>query len=571
MANKRLPLGTSDFKVLIDEQLYYVDKTNLIAEIIDGGRITLLPRPRRFGKTLNMSMLSYFFSNQSQNGHPGYRHLFKDLEIEQNATAMTHCGQYPVIFLSFKDIKERSEEDTYCKIADLIATQYDHYSEVLSNLNLSERESQTVQSIRTLSATTVELSNSIRLLSALLQRYFQQPVIIIVDEYDMPINSAYTYGYYDSLVIFLRNLLSGAFKDNPYVFKGIMTGILRVAQESIFSGLNNVDVCTLNNPRYSSYFGFTEPETLKLMEDYELTRNIDSIRQWYNGYNFGERIIYNPWSIISLLQNNGMLSPYWLNTSDNALVKDLIGRASMRVKQDLEHLMLGTNNTISKPLNENIVFRNLDEDEDAIWNFLLFSGYLRYTNISTDVMVGETHVELSIPNQEVRFFYTRAILSWFKPNPATNAPQLPTLLNLLLQCDFASFNKAFTHFCQATFSYFDIQGKQPERFYHAFVLGMLVQLQASHTIKSNRESGYGRYDVCIIPKDKSQPGFVFEFKSVDAMDNLTLEQACQAAMEQIEQQNYKSEIMEQGIKQVHSIAIAFAGKQVLVQTSSTTA
>ncbi len=557
MAYQQLPLGTSDFKSIIDEQLYYVDKTNLIADLIKGSRITLLPRPRRFGKTLNMSMLNYFFSNNQD-----YRYLFDGLAISNNAEAMKHCGQYPVIFLSFKDVKVPTLERCIDKLRYLIQQLYITHSGLLETDIFVETEREQFVAILNGSAEQNLIEQSILLLSTLLHRHHQKPVVILIDEYDMPINSAYTYGYYDELVGFLRNLLSGAFKDNPSLFKGVMTGILRIARESIFSGLNNIEVCPLTSPLYAPYFGFTETETEQLLKDYDLTYELDAIRVWYNGYNFGENTIYNPWSIIHLARNKGELSPYWLNTSDNALVRDLIASASLKVKQELENLLMDDNAVVRKRLNENIVFRDINNSDDSVWNFLLFSGYLAYKNKQ---LIGKrTFVDLCIPNVEVASFYEDAILAWFDEQPSSDLT-LETLLSLLLKADFDSFAKAFSHFCADTFSYFDVKGKQPERFYHAFVLGMLVQLQNSHTIKSNRESGYGRYDVSVIPHDKNQAGFVFEFKSVDELDNLTLEQACEIALKQIEKKQYVAELHALGIETVYPIAIAFEGKRALVQ------
>ncbi len=558
MIYKQLPLGTSDFQKLIDGKLYYIDKSPLINDIIDGSEITLLPRPRRFGKTLNMSMLNYFFSNRQD-----YRYLFDGLAISDNAEAMKHCGQHPVIFLSFKDVKFDKIESTVQQMGYLIAEAFEQHGEVLDSVAMNESEAQAVSAIRRLTASPAALGGSIKLLSQLIFRHHQKPVVILIDEYDMPMNCAYSYGYYDELVGFLRNLLSGAFKDNSSLFKGVMTGILRIARESIFSGLNNIEVCPLTSPLYAPYFGFTETETEQLLKDYDLTYELDAIRVWYNGYNFGEHTIYNPWSIIHLARNKGELSPYWLNTSDNALVRDLIGQASPIVKQELEDLLLDKNAVVRKRLNENIVFRDLEQDEDAVWNFLLFSGYLAYK----DKALEDKHfyADMRVPNTEVASFYEDAILTWFKPPTAARSLQLPALLDLLLRCDFESFTKAFVHFCLATFSYFDVQGKQPERFYHAFVLGMLVQLQNTHTVKSNRESGYGRYDVCLIPHDQNQAGFVFEFKSVDELDNLTLEQACEVALQQIEKKQYVAELHALGIETVYPIAIAFEGKRALVQ------
>ncbi len=556
MAFQQLPLGTSDFKTLIDEQLYYVDKSLLVADIIKGSRITLLPRPRRFGKTLNMSMLQYFLSNQND-----FRYLFNGLAIEKDADAMAHCGQYPVIFLSFKDVKERNAEDVFKNISALIKDLYVQHNYLIQDQQLAAEECEYFNRISRGVADKTDLAASIKKLSQYLHQHHRQPVVIIIDEYDMPINSAYIYDYYEELVGFVRNLLSGAFKDNPSLFKGVLTGILRIARESIFSGLNNIEVCSLAETDFNQYFGFTEQETEKLLADYQLSERLPAVRDWYNGYNFGEVTIYNPWSILHCAKKRGELKPYWLNTSDNALVRDLIARSSLMVKQELESLLVDSNAVVRKRLNENIVFRDIQNSDDSVWNFLLFSGYLAYKN--KHINNKRIYVDLCVPNMEVATFYEDAILAWFDEQPSTDLT-LETVLSLLLKADFDGFAKAFSHFCTDTFSYFDIKGKQPERFYHAFVLGMLVQLQGTHTIKSNRESGYGRYDVCLIPNNKSQAGFVFEFKSVDALDNLTLEQACEAALKQIDDRYYVAELQGLGIQTVYPVAIAFEGKRVLV-------
>ncbi len=557
MSNKQLPLGTSDFKSVIDEDLYYVDKTALISDLIKGARVTLLPRPRRFGKTLNMSMLRYFFSNQQD-----YRYLFDGLSVAGDSEAMEHCGQYPVIFLSFKDVKQRTLDSVTQNLRIILAEAFERYSSVLEQSTLTESEVHLVQAIRSAKASLTELAGSIQVLSRLLHRHYQQPVVIIIDEYDMPINSAYNHGYYDELVGFLRNLLSGAFKDNPSLFKGILTGILRIGRESIFSGLNNIDVCTLTNPRYSQHFGFSEAETEKLMYDYGLAFEQDAIRTWYNGYNFGGITTYNPWSIISLAMNQGELAPYWLNTSDNVLVRDLIAHAPYALKQELEMLLNDENAVIRKPLDEHVVFRDIQRSTDTIWNFLLFTGYLRYQDKQLGP-TGETSVALSIPNQEVRYFYTHAILEWFKEGGA-KPYELLAILDFLLKQQLEDFAEAFEQFVEQSFSYFDVTGQAAESFYHAFVLGMLVQLQQTHQIKSNRESGFGRYDVCLIPNDTNKPAFVFEFKKVSHRRQETLQSACDAALKQIDEKNYVAELQARGIQIVHSLAIAFEGKKALV-------
>ena len=557
MAYQKLPLGTSDFKSLIEQKNYYVDKTAFISDILNGSLVTLLPRPRRFGKTLNMSMLNYFFSNTEDN-----RALFAGLAIEKDDEAMAHCGQYPVIFLSFKDVKQPNAERTFSQLSYLIADAFEKHRFAINALQLTEAEIRVIQAIRRKTATQEELGSSIKLLSELVSRHYKKPVVIIIDEYDMPINSAYTYGYYDELVGFLRNLLSGAYKDNSALFRGVMTGILRIARESIFSGLNNVDVCTLTSPRFAPYFGFSEEETEQLLRDYDLTYEIDAIRTWYNGYNFGEQTIYNPWSIISLALNKGEISPYWLNTSDNALVRDLIARASPQVKQELEGLLIDENAAVRKPLNENIVFRDIHYSDDSVWNFLLFSGYLAYKNKA--LKDKRIYADFCIPNMEVAYFYEEAVLTWFEQT-AHATQRLPVILEALVTRQFDYFCDAFEVFVEESFSYFDVTGKSSESFYHAFVLGMLVQLQATHAIKSNRESGLGRYDVCLMPNDKSQPAFVFEFKKASKRQQESLDSACDAALAQIENKQYVTELHALGYEIVYPIAIAFEGKQALVK------
>tara|TARA_B100000745_G_scaffold3629_1_gene3076 strand:+ start:409 stop:2094 length:1686 start_codon:yes stop_codon:yes gene_type:complete len=557
MRKKPLPLGTSDFKSLIEQNNYYVDKTGIIAELLQGSAVTLLPRPRRFGKTLNMSMLKYFFSNAED-----YHHLFDGLAVTRDSETMAHCGQYPVIFLSFKDVKESQIADVFKRISQLIKDIYIAHSYLTDDMDADDLAY--FQRVKQGSSDSVELADSVKKLSQFLHHYHKKPAVIIIDEYDMPINSGFTHGYYDELVGFLRNLLSGAFKDNPSLFKGVMTGILRIARESIFSGLNNIDVCTLTSSRFNQYFGFTEDETEQLLQDYGLSYELDAVKCWYNGYNFGEATIYNPWSIISLILHQGELSPYWLNTSDNAIVRDLIAKAPYELKQELEALLSDDNAAVRKPLNEHVVFRDIGRSSETIWNFLLFTGYLRYQDKRLGAS-GETTISLSIPNREVGYFYTSAILGWFDTGIDSRTIALPSILGYLLRGDFDSFSKAFIRFCSETFSYFDVQGKQPERFYHAFVLGMLVQLKESHTIKSNRESGYGRYDVCVIPHDKSKAGFVFEFRSIDEYDQFSLEQACDQALAQIESKHYVAELEALGVESVYPVAMAFEGKKVLVR------
>jgi hypothetical protein len=554
-----LPLGTSDFKSLIEQGHYYIDKTPFIDDIIKGAAITLLPRPRRFGKTLNMSMLNYFFNREGD-----HRHLFDGLAIEKNEQVMSHFGQYPVIYLSFKDVKENRFENAIKNISLLMQDLYILNKPLLESSAISCEDKAYFRTLCQGSLDTVVLAAGIKKLSQFLAAHYKKNVVILIDEYDMPINSAYTHGYYDELVGFLRNLLSGAFKDNPYLFKGVMTGILRIARESIFSGLNNIEVCALTDQDFNHYLGFTEKETEVLLNEYQLGHLLPDVRSWYNGYNFGGITIYNPWSMLHFVKKRGELKPYWLNTSDNALVRDLIARASPHVKQALERLMVDDMAVLNKPLQEHIAFRDIHHDDNALWNFLLFSGYLRYSNKQMDDL-GQTTVDFSIPNQEVRYFYMTAVIDWFNSHKAPHIPEIAQILKYLLEADFDAFAETFEQLVEDCFSYFDVTGSAAESFYHAFVLSMLVQLRSTHRVQSNRESGYGRYDVCLLPHDITKPGFVFEFKNVSHRRSETLATACDAALEQINTRRYIAELQSLGITTAYPLAVAFDGKKVQVK------
>ena len=549
---KRLPIGISDFKILIEEDYTYVDKTLLIQELVEKGiAVSLIPRMRRFGKTLNLSMLRYFFEKSDHNT----AYLFESLKIWQNEKMRTLQGQYPVIFLSLKDIKCTTWQETYESFASLIADEFRRHLYLTEGKTLVEEEKNLYTAIVRCEASTSLLTKSLRYLTEWLHRYYGKRVYLLLDEYDTPAHAAYVGGYYDVLINFLRNWLSGGLKDNAFLEQGVLTGILRIAKETIFSGLNNIVTYTILSDEYQDKFGFTEAEVQALLETYELTEKFDKIKQWYNGYRIGSYSgIYNPWSVLNCLAKKGALSPYWVNTSENALMKQLITQGSYDLKADLEILLKGQ--TLEKTIEEGVVFTQLHTNPETIWSLLLFSGYLTMQHTASYPAT----LALKIPNLEVEELYKTTIVDWFKT--LLHETNYRHLLKSLTSGDIATFSQIFQDFFASSVSVFDVAGNDPEKVYHAFVLGMLVGLKESHEVKSNRESGYGRYDVMLIPKNPNELGLVLEFKKVGPYEQTSLDSASSAALKQIEDKNYAQELYDRGIKDVLLLAIAFQGKKV---------
>lgn len=556
---KRISLGYSDFKRTVEDNYYFVDKTLFIKEVVeDGSAVILLPRPRRFGKSMNMSMLRCFFEKTEESN----RELFRGLKIYSDKEIMKKQGQYPVIFITFKDVKDSSYDKTVEKIKDLIIEEYTKYIKLLDVDILEKPEKAYFQRIIDREASEGEYELSFKNLSKFLNKYYNKRVFILVDEYDVPIQSGYLNNYYDKVIEFIRNLLSGALKDNSYLEKGILTGILRVAKESIFSGLNNINVCTILSSEYSEYFGFTEEEVEETLKYYGIEANMEELKNWYNGYIFGDRVIYNPWSVLNYIKRwKDGFKPYWTSTSSNDLVKMLVTKGGADLKGDLEELIKGK--SIEKRINEDIVMGEIDKDTENVWSFLLFSGYLKVVKKRLDM--GEMYCNLSIPNMEVNYLYRQIILGWFKES--INNDKFNIMLKSLVTGDIKTFGKILKNFVENSMSYFDAAGSESEKVYHAFVLGMLLGLGDNYEVKSNRESGYGRYDVMVIPKNISKIGIVIEFKKVDEDDEEDLEKAADAALKQIKDKDYKSELIEKGIKNIIELGIAFEGKKVLVKES----
>ena len=559
MNKKKLPIGISDFRKVIEEGFYYVDKSLFIKEVIDNGSETILvPRPRRFGKTLNLSMLRYFYEKTKEDTSP----LFHHLNIWQQGEAYTgKQGCHPVIFLTFKDVKCANWEDCEKQLKRVIREEYRRHDYLLEQSVVKSPEKEEYQAILALSADNTTYENSVKQLSAWLHHYHGQKAVILIDEYDTPIQGGYMNGYYSQIIGFMRNLLSGSLKDNNHLEKGVLTGILRVAKESIFSGLNNLEVCSLLSPKFSHSFGLLEEEVERMLLDYEAELKIDEVKRWYNGYIFGNSVIYNPWSILHVADKwrEGM-QPYWVNTSSNDLIRQIISHSGAAVKQDLESLICG--GTIEKVVDDSIVFAEIENSPDTIWSFLLMSGYLKI--ISKERRDKKLVGQLKIPNLEVEYLFEEIILSWF--NHSIYSDKYQMLLKGLVSGDLETFEAVFREFVLKSFSYFDTAQKETEqdaeKVYHAFVLGLLLGLSNTHEVKSNRESGYGRYDVMVIPKDPTQLGIVIEFKKVSTLKKETLEEAAEAALQQIAQKRYTQELTDRGIASIIQLGIAFQGKAV---------
>lgn len=550
---KPLPIGISDFKELIDGSYAYVDKTLLIEEIVEKGpKVFLIPRLRRFGKTLNLSMLRYFFEKPEEDTS----YLFKNLNIWKHEKYREMQGQFPVIFITFKDIKHSSLEKTFEHFRGLLSEEFERHRYLLESEILSAEEKADYQAILRKEGSQLLCEQSLRFLIKWMYFYHKKPIILLIDEYDAPVHEAYIWKYYGPLIEFLRNLLSNCLKDSNHLKLGVLTGILRIAKESIFSGLNNVKPFTILNDAFQDKFGLLESEVIELLEDYGLSEKLPEIREWFDGYRIGSCAgIYNPWSVLNCILDNGALLPYWVNTSDNALMKQLITEGTYDVKMDIEALLNGR--IIEKTIDEGIVFLNLKKNSDSVWSLLLYSGYV--TMAETPPSYGKP-CRLKIPNVEVRELYRSMILQWFKES--IQEPKYHMLLNSLIIGDIDTFSQIFTEFIISSFSVFDVTQQEPEKVYHAFVLGVLVGLKDKYEIKSNRESGYGRYDVILFPKNTKELGIIMEFKKVESPSEASLEMAAHAAIKQIEEKEYTRELLDRGINHILYLGFAFKGKKV---------
>jgi hypothetical protein len=433
---------------------------------------------------------------------------------------------------------------------------------LLEGKALKPQESKFFKRIIELEGNKGDYENSLEYLLIFLNRYYGKQVVILIDEYDAPVHAGFNNGYYDEIIGFTRNFLSGGLKDTgQYLEKSVLTGIMRIARESIFSGLNNLGVFTLLAEEFDDKFGFTEKEIEKMLKDFNVFHMVDQVREWYNGYTFGKETIYNPWSIINFLASERKEpEPYWVNTSDNRIVESLLSRQGSELRKELEQLIRGE--SIEKAIDENIILKEVTLREDLLWTFLLMGGYLKPTGKRRDPASGKIFYMLAIPNEEVKTTYTGIIDRYFSTKIENE--KLEIMLKALIDGDIKLFEKMLRMVVLAVFSYHDFGG-EPEKVYHALVAGLLIWISNTHEVKSNRESGYGRYDIMIIPKNRAQIGYIIEFKSVDKDDNETVDTALEAALAQIETKKYETELVERGIKHIKKLAIAFSGKEVFVK------
>ena len=565
---RTVAIGIQDFSQLIEKDCFYIDKTSFIREWWENrDSVTLITRPRRFGKTLNMSMIESFFSLD----YAGRGDLFEGLSIWQNEKYREMQGTYPVICLSFANIKEDNFEMTRKKICQIIVELYGRYSFLFEDDKLNDADRAFYRRIN-VEMDDADASMAIHYLAKFMYQYYGRKVIILLDEYDTPMQEAFIKGYWDELVSFTRNLFNATFKTNPYLERGIMTGITRISKESIFSDLNNLEVVTTTSDKYATAFGFTENEVFAALDEYGFSMEKEQVKRWYDGFIFGsQKDIYNPWSILNYLDKR-KIATYWANTSSNGLVGKLLREGDRRVKVSFESLLSGE--SIRTPIDEQIVYDQLDGNAEAIWSLLLASGYLKvisYENLGALEDGREQMYELALTNNEVKLMFDSMVRGWFRSIKG----DYNDFISAMLQNDLDAMNEYMNRVALNTFSYFDTGKRpstdEPERFYHGFVLGLLVDLQDRYIITSNRESGFGRYDVMIEPRNTvNDDAYILEFKVFNPKKEKSLEDTVIAALHQIEEKKYEIVLTEKRIplERIHKYGFAFEGKNVFIGNNS---
>lgn len=563
---RTVAIGIQDFEKIRQGNYFYIDKTSLIKEWWESGDdTTLITRPRRFGKTLNMSMLEQFFSVD----YAGRGDLFEGLSIWEEEKYRSMQGTYPVISLSFARVKERDYTATRKMICTILRNLYNKFFFLRDSDILTRMDKAYFDRVLSVDADDADMVSSLYQLSDYLYRYYGKKVIILLDEYDTPMQEAYVNGYWEELVAFTRSLFNSAFKTNPYLARGLMTGITRVSKESIFSDLNHLEVVTTTSDKYAELFGFTENEVFAALDELGLQEEKAGVKSWYDGFTFGNKHdIYNPWSILNFLDKRNY-GTYWANSSSNSLVSKLIQEGNKGIKVTFEKLLKGE--SICCAIDEQIVYNQLDNSQDAVWSLLLASGYLKV--IRYDLLTGEEEdgeeeqmYEVILTNREVKRMFFGLVKRWFEPAKDS----YNDFIKALLVGNKKEMNAYMNRIALQTFSYFDTgkspSGAEPERFYHGFVLGLLVELNRKYIVTSNRESGFGRYDVMLEPKNINETAFILEFKVYDGEEESSLQDTVQAALAQIEEKQYEAALIVKGIpaENIRKYGFAFEGKKVLI-------
>lgn len=555
MDYKPIPIGIEDFKEIIETDYYYVDKTMFIKDIIDNrSKVMLYTRPRRFGKTLNMSMLRYYFEKTNEDNS----YLFEKLNIsKQGEKYKGYQEQYPVISLSLKSMKNTDFDSVFSVFKRLVSKEFDRHSYLLDSEKLSNKDKEEFRQIQNREASKDIYENSLKFLSECLYLYHTKKVILLIDEYDVPLESAYFNGYYDKMVNLIRSVFESVLKTNNSLEFGVLTGCLRISKESIFTGLNNLDVYSVINNNCSSYFGFTEQEVIDITKYFGISQNTDSLKEWYDGYRFGENEIYNPWSILkyvkAVLNNDEMpLLSYWSNTSSNNIIHKLITEGSDTNKAIVENLING--NMISKPLYEDITYKNIDVNSDFIWSFLMHTGYLKA--LKTYLIGNTLYADMVIPNREIVSIYENTIMEWFEEKLVANSRE--DLFRAVINGDTEQFEEILLDWLENTISYYDTK----ENYYHGFLSGLLSGFKGYHT-KSNREHGLGRTDITLLEQRRHKLAVIIEIKVADEFS--MLEQKCDEALQQIENKQYDMPLKKDCYQKIIKYGIAFNKKSCMIK------
>lgn len=558
---KTLPIGIEDYKELIEKSYYYVDKTMMVKELLDrGGKVNLFTRPRRFGKTLTLSMLKTWFEKEMDADGTviDNSRYFEGTEIMETGENYTrHMGQYPVISMSLKSAKQPDFETAYKCLREQIAEEFKRHAYILNSDSVIESDKEKYRAIMEERGEKSAYATCLAFLSRCLKRYHKKNVIVLLDEYDVPLENAFFSGFYDQMIAFIRSLFESVLKTNDSLEFAVITGCLRISKESIFTGLNNLNVISILNNSYAEYFGFTPLEVRKLLEFYGLEEKEEEVTQWYDGYLFGKTEVYNPWSVIAYadtaISNPGAFArPYWSNTSSNDIVRKLVARADSATKQEIEELIAG--GTIEKPIHEDITYEDVYKTQDNLWNFLFFTGYLKA--VSQRFEINTIYLTMKIPNEEVKYIYQNTIREWFEQEIKT--VDFTEMYQALFQGEAEQLQENLKQQLRKSISYYD----NGEMFYHGFMMGMLGSI-SGYYVKSNRESGNGRPDILLIPLDEQQPAVIMEIKHAKKFPQM--EELCEEALKQIEEQDYAEELLEEGYENILKYGICFCKKSCKVK------